>query len=92
MIEFLVELLSPFFLSLGVSQADIDNYANQLSGYVYVVLGVTVLAAIIMIAAHWFVKKGTRHVVRWSAGLAWVLVVAVIVNIISFGPMYHNLG
>ena len=34
MIEFLVELLSPFFLSLGVSQADIDNYANQLSGYV----------------------------------------------------------
>lgn len=92
MIEFLVELLSPFFLSLGVSQADIDNYANQLSGYVYVVLGVSVLAVIIMIAAHWFVKKGTRHVVRWSAGLAWVLAVAVIVNIISFGPMYNNLA
>ncbi|WP_148408775.1 beta-glucosidase [Murimonas intestini] len=92
MIEFLVELLSPFFLSLGVSQADIDNYANQLSGYVYVVLGVSVLVAIIMIAAHWFVKKGTRHVVRWSAGLAWVLVVAVIANIISFGPMYNNLA
>lgn len=92
MIKFLVERLSPFFLSLGVSQADIDNYANQLSGYVYVILGASVLAVIVMIAAHWFVKKGTRHVVRWSAGLAWVLAVTVIANIISFGPMYNNLA
>lgn len=70
MIEFLVKLLSPFFLGLGVSQADIDNYANQLSGYVYAIVGLLVLAVVVMIAAHWFAKKGTRHVVRWSASVS----------------------
>lgn len=92
MIEFLVDLVSPFFLSLGVSQSDINNYADQLSGYVYAILGLLAAAVIVMIAAHWMAKKGTRHVIRFGAALSWVLIVGILVNIISFGPMYNNLA
>ena len=92
MIQFLVDLVSPFFLRLGVSQTDIDNYANQLSGYVYAILGLLVAAIIVMAAAHWLVKKGTRHVVRTGAALSWVLIVCILVNVICFGPMYNNLA
>lgn len=92
MIQWIVKLVSPFFLSLGVSQADINNYAEQLSGYVYAILGLFVLMAAIMIAAHWLVKKGTRHVVRTGAAVSWVVIVCVLVNIICFGPMYNNLA
>lgn len=92
MIQFIVDMVSPFFLGLGVSQTDIDNYANQLSGYVYAILGLSVAAVIVMVAAHWLVKKGTRHVVRTGAAVSWVLVVCILVNVICFGPMYNNLA
>ena len=45
MIQFLVDLLSPFFLKLGVSQTDINVYAEQLSGYVYAIAGTFLLMA-----------------------------------------------
>lgn len=92
MIQFIVDMVSPFFLGLGVSQTDIDNYANQLSGYVYAILGLSVAAVIVMVAAHWLVKKGTRHVVRTGAAVSWVLIVCILVNVICFGPMYNNLA
>ncbi len=39
------------------------------------------------------VSGGKRnHVVRWSAGVAWVLIVAVLANVICFGPMYNNVA
>lgn len=92
MIKFLVDLLSPFFLSLGVSQTDINVYAEQLSGYVYAITGTFVLMLVVMVLAHFFVKKGTRHVVRLTAGIAWILTVTVLVNVICFGPMYNNVS
>lgn len=92
MIQFLVDLLSPFFLKLGVSQTDINVYAEQLSGYVYAIVGTFVLMAAVMVLAHFFVKKGMRHVVRWTAGITWILIVTVLVNVICYGPMYNNVS
>ena len=91
-IQWLVDLLTPVFTSMGVSEVDVQTYAESLSGYIYVIFGALVLMILVMVAAHFLVKKGTRHVVRWSAGVAWVLVVAVIANLICFGPMYNNIS
>ncbi len=92
MLKFLVDLLTPVFENMGVSPTDVETYVNMLSGYIYAILGLSVLAIAVMIAAHWFVKKGTRHVVRWSAGVAWVGIVTILANVICFGPMYNNLA
>lgn len=92
MIRFLADLLTPVFGSYGVSPVDVQTYADMLSGYIYAIFGTLLLAAAVMVAAHWLVKKGTRHVVRWSAGLAWVLIVTVLTNVICFGPMYNNIA
>ena len=92
MIELLINLLTPIFISMGASAADVANYLRSLSGYVYAVLIGLVIMAAIMVAAHWLVKKGTRHVVRWSAGLAWVLSVVIIINLICYGPMYPTVS
>lgn len=92
MIDLLIHLLTPFLVSLGVSEADANIYIRALSSYVYVIAGLLVLVIVIMAAAHFLIKKGNRHVVRWSAGLCWVLAVVVIVNMICYGPMYHNVS
>lgn len=92
MLQFLIDWLTPVFTNMGVSETDVERYVNTLGGYIYAIAGLTVAAVIVMIAAHWVVKKGTRHVVRWGAGISWILIVTVLANIISFGPMYNNLA
>nr|WP_276871991.1 hypothetical protein [Fournierella massiliensis] len=92
MIQLLIDLLTPIFTSMGVSTTDVQTYVNMLSGYIYTIIGLLAVAIIVMVAAHFLIKKGTRHVVCWSAGLAWVLAVAIIVNIMCFGPLYNNLS
>ncbi len=37
MLEWLIELLTPFFTSLGVSAADINSYIHSLSIYIYII-------------------------------------------------------
>ena len=92
MIQLLIDLLTPIFTSMGVSTTDVQTYVNMLSGYIYTIIGLLAAAVAIMVAAHFLAKKGTRHVVRWSAALAWVLAVAIIANIMCFGPLYNNLS
>lgn len=92
MLDFLIDLLTPVFTNLGASASDVELYVHTLSGYIYAILITFILAVVIMIAAHWIVKKGTRHVVRWGTGIAWVLIVTVLVNVICFGPMYNNVA
>lgn len=92
MIQFLIDWLTPIFTNMGVSETDVQRYVQTLSGYIYAIAGLFVAAVVVMIAAHWIVKKGTRHVVRFGAGISWVLIVTVLANIISFGPMYNNLA
>lgn len=92
MIQFLINVLTPVFTNMGVSETDVKLYVETLSGYIYAIAGTLTVAVIAMIAAHWLVKKGTRHVVRISAAVAWVLIVTTLVNVICFGPMYHNVA
>ncbi len=91
MVDFLANLLGPIFTSYGVSEADLMSYLTQLIGYVYVLLGALAVMVIVLIAAM-KVKKGFKHIVRWQAVLAFVAVVAIVVNIICYGPMYGNVS
>ena len=91
MLNFLSSLLSPIFTPMGVSQADLNAYLNQLSGYVYAIIFVIVAVIALMIGAHW-AKKGSRHVIRWIAGLGGLACIVGIVNAICFGPMYNNVA
>ena len=92
MIQLIIDLLTPVFEGMGVSPVDVQTYVTSLSGYIYAILITLVIAVAVMIAVHWFVKKGTRHVVRWTAGLSWVLIVTVLANVICYGPMYNNIS
>lgn len=92
MIQFLVDVLTPVFTNMGVSETDVQQYVQSLSGYIYAIIGLLAVAIAVMIAAHWVVKKGARHVVRWGAGISWVMIVTVLVNVICYGPMYNNLA
>ena len=91
MIGFLSSILSPIFTPMGVSEADLLAYLNQLKGYVYAILLILAAMIVIMIAAHW-AKKGNRHVIRWAAGLGTIAAIVAIVNAICFGPMYNNVS
>ena len=84
-------LLYPIYNSMGVSQADFISYFNMLSGYLLVILIVLVLAIIAIILCG-KIKKGLRHVIRWQAPIAFVVVVVLIVNMICFGPMQSTLS
>lgn len=92
MIDLLINLLMPIFTALGVSEADLNNYIRSLSAYVYVILGLFVVLIIMMVAARFIAKKGTRHVIRWSTALSFVLALVLIVNLICYGPMYATVS
>ena len=91
MINLLTSLLSPIFTPMGVSASDLESYLNQLQGYVWVVLLILVAMIVALFAAH-KAKKGNRHVIRWAAVLGGIAAIAVIVNMICFGPMYNNVS
>lgn len=91
MIDFLAKVLGPVFVNYGVSEADFQAYLTQLSGYVYfAVVLLVVLIAVLVLAQK--AKKGFRHVVRWQAVLAFAAIVAVMANVICYGPMYSNVS
>lgn len=92
MLDFLIDMLTPLFQSMGASAADVGNYIRTIGGYIYAILGVLLVTVIVMVAVHFVVKKGARHVARWSAGLACVLAVVLIVNLICYGPMYATVS
>ena len=92
MLQFLINVLTPVFENMGVSPTDVEQYVNSLGGYIYAILVLFVVMVAVMVGAHWFAKKGTRHVVRGSAAVAWVLIVVVLANVICYGPMYNNIA
>lgn len=91
MVNLLARLLGPIFTGLGVSEADLLSYLTQLQGYVYFILAALVAMIVVLIAAS-KAKKGFKHVVRWQAVQAFLLVVVVVVNVICFGPMYTTVS
>ncbi len=91
MVNFLAKLLSPIFGAMGVSEADLLMYLDMVKGYVWVIL----IALLLMIAAlilAIFVKKGKKHLVRWNAVLAWILVTVLCVNLMCYGPLKNNVA
>lgn len=88
MLDFLINLLTPVFESMGASATDVANYVRAAGGYVYAILGILAAVAAVMVAAHFVAKKGTRHVVRWTGALAGILAILLVVNLVCFGPMY----
>ncbi|MGX8698440.1 MAG: glycoside hydrolase family 3 N-terminal domain-containing protein [bacterium] len=91
MVQVLSTLLSPIFTPLGVSQADLTGYLETISGYLWVIL-IALAAVIVIIILASFLKKGVKHVVRWTACIAWLALLAVLVNVICFGPLYGNVS
>lgn len=88
----LIQFLTPILGPMGVSQADLTTYVSKCIGYINAILIATVVMIVVMVAAHFVVKKGTRHVVRWTAALAWLLVIVLVANLVCFGPLYGNLS
>ena len=88
MIDLLVNMLTPVFVNMGASAADVSNYFHSLSTYIYIGLGAFLLMIVILIAAHWIAKKGDRHVIRWTAVIAFLAAMVIIVNAVCYGPMH----
>lgn len=91
MVQFLANLLGPFFTGLGVSEADLLAYLTQLQGYVYFILAAVVVLIIVMIVAC-KAKKGFKHVIRLEALMAFLASILIVVNSICYGPMFTNVS
>lgn len=91
MLNFLSSLLSPIFTPMGVSQADLNAYLNQLSGYVYAILFILIAMILLLIFAGKINKKNSG-IIRLSSVLGALAGIVCIVNAICFGPMYNNVS
>ena len=91
MLNFLSSLLSPIFTPMGVSQADLTAYLNQLSGYVYAILFILVAMILLLIFAGKISKKNSG-IIRLASVLGALAGIVCIVNAICFGPMYNNVS
>ena len=92
MIEILIDLLTPIFISMGASAADVANYLRALSGYVYAIFGALAVMIAVLVGARFIVKKPARPMVRWTSVVAFFLVVLLVVNMICYGPMYATVS
>ncbi|MBR3212471.1 MAG: glycoside hydrolase family 3 C-terminal domain-containing protein, partial [Firmicutes bacterium] len=91
MLNFLSSLLSPIFTPMGVSQADLNAYLNQLSGYVYAILFILIAMILLLIFAGKISKKNSG-IIRLASVLGALAGIVCIVNAICFGPMYNNVS
>ena len=89
--QFLTNTLGPVFYNMGVSEADFAQYLESCLKYVYGILIALGVLIIILIAAHWF-KKGTRGFARLTAVVAFLLVVAILVNVMCFKELRTNIS
>ena len=92
MTQAIINLLIPILQPMGVSVADITNYVETCSSYIYAIIIAFVVLIVLLIAAHWLAKKGNRHVIRWTAVLAFLACIGVIANMVVFGPLKNNLA
>lgn len=91
MVNLLFNLLKPIMSGMNVSDADLLDYLTRLQGYIYVILAALVVMIVVLVVAS-KAKKGFKHVIRWSAVMAWLLVVLVVADMICYGPMKNNLS
>ncbi len=91
MVGVLSSLLSPIFEPMGVSQADLTSYIEMVKGYVWVILLALIALVVVLVLAK-NAKPGKKHLIRWHAVLAWLAVVALVVNLMCYGPLYTNVS
>ena len=91
MAQFLSTLLNPIFGPMGVSQADLTAYIEMVKGYVLVILAALVVMIVVLILAK-KAKKGQKHVIRWTAVIACIAVITLVVNLMCYGPLYNNIS
>ena len=87
MAELIINILSPIVVSMGASAADVANYVHAVEPQINIILIALAIMIVIMIAAHWIAKKGNRHVIRWTAVIAWLAVVVFAANQMVQGPL-----
>ena len=87
LVSALMTVLGPIFNSMGAETSQVKPYLEKCVPYLTAFLIALGLLVVLLIAAHWLAKKGSRHVIRWSAVLAFLLAVVMIVNLVCYGPM-----
>lgn len=90
MLQLIINLLTPIFVSMGAAATDVENYVNQCANYIYGLLAALVALIVVLVAAHW-AKKGTRGTIRWTGVLAFLLAALILVNSVCYGPMKSTL-
>ena len=71
---------------LAINMADVVNVLNTCSPYL-IGFGVVFVIALIVIIAAMKMEKVKRKLIRSEAGIAILLALVVVVNMICFGPM-----
>ena len=56
MIDILVNMLSPIFVPMGVSIADLTSYLTMCKNYVYAILALIIALVVIQVGTHFWVK------------------------------------
>ena len=87
LVDTLMTVLAPVFNRMGAETSQVKPYLEKCAPYITAILIAIGLLILVLIAAHWLAKKGSRHVIRWTAVLAFLLALVMIVNLICYGPM-----
>ncbi|MBR2526931.1 MAG: glycoside hydrolase family 3 C-terminal domain-containing protein [Blautia sp.] len=92
MLEMIQKLVGPFLYNMGVSEADLTSYLQQLSTYVYIILAAAAILILVLLFAGLMAKKGSRAFLRLQTLIAFIATVAIVVNAICWGPMKTNVA
>ena len=82
-------MLYPIRAALGINMEDVIGVLNAIKTHL-IVLGVLLAIGVIVVIAMAVVKsmkKSQKYLIRWTAVLAMLLAIVVVVNLVLFGPM-----
>ena len=87
MADLIINILTPIIVSMGASAADVANYVHAVEPQINIIMIALAVMILIMVLAHWLFRKGNRHVIRWTAAIAWLVVVVICANSMVQGPL-----
>lgn len=71
---------------VGINMDDVINVLNLIRVHL-IAIGVILVLGIIVMAAVRKMVKAKKYMIRWQAGIAMLLGIVIVVNMICFGPM-----